>query len=616
MALQTTGAISLDNIQTEFGGTTPIAISEYTKAPNGLVPNTATNTAVDAGPTVEGTSPGVGGSVMAFSDYYGAAKDLTVTSATLSPSSRAEGQSFTLTVNTANAANGTVLYWTMVGTGTYPATGADVGSDTGTITINSNTGSTTITTSDNIESTASPNVQFYVQIRKDSLSGTILGTSNTATITEVWDSIALLGHSIFTTTAGTSGTATSTFGLTATGIARGTSAYTSTIGTSTIDGSAASTVDFPGQWYVSGQDKTQYSARGTWSGTDGTTTGPASGAWVTVGSVNRNWALTTTGTNASRNLVVDIAPTSDLTNILASNTIQFQANSAAYAVTISSTSPTTVLETGSFNVVIATNLAVVPNGSTLYWTLLGTGTSPAVAADLNQGGSGSFTTTGTSTTLSFTAAANADSPFAAAKTLQIQIRSGSTTGTVLATSSTVTINDNSTAVNVSGVTNIVNDRTGLQDNSVIAGITLRSDGLIYTNGANTATTNGVALGSWITGTFTAADYSVRFISQQVYYNQTGVGVSKVPTLSGYYVTVSSVPYYQTTGYPTYVELGTMASNKDFGIQVSKTTSSTDWSAAAKYSFTIQIYQTAQPGNSQTFTFTAEAITDYVAGPLN
>ena len=444
MALQTTGAISLNNIQSEFGGTTPIAISEYTKAPNGLVPNTTLNAAVDAGPPVNGTSPGVGGSVMAFSDYYGTAVEvLSVTSATLSPSSRAEGQSFTLTVNTSSAPNGTVLYWTMVGTGTYPATGADVGSDTGTITINSNTGSVTITTSDNIESTASPNVQFYIQIRKDSLSGTVLATTNTATITEVWDSIALSSHSISTNTAGLSGTASSTFQLRSDGFARSVGSWTSTSGANTIDGASYGSgvgTTYTNEWWVSGQNKAQYSVKGTWSGSGGTIAGPTAGTWVSLGSATRTWTLETSGTNATRSVAIEIAPTSDTGTILASGTITLTANSTVYTASITSVTPTTVSESSSFTVVV--NTSGVPSGTTLYWTLLGTGTNPADSSDLTQGGSGSFVTTGNSTSLSFTAAANADSPYAQANTLQIQIRSGSTSGAVLATTGTITINDN------------------------------------------------------------------------------------------------------------------------------------------------------------------------------
>jgi hypothetical protein len=59
MPLQTTGAISLGNIQTEFGGVNPISISEYVKG-GSYVPNTTTNA------TIKDSLLN-----MKFSDYYG-----------------------------------------------------------------------------------------------------------------------------------------------------------------------------------------------------------------------------------------------------------------------------------------------------------------------------------------------------------------------------------------------------------------------------------------------------------------------------------------------------------------------------------------------------------------
>lgn len=59
MALQTSGAISLLNIATEFGGTAPHSLSEYYRG-GGLVPNTPANTNV---PT---------SGVISLSNFYGA----------------------------------------------------------------------------------------------------------------------------------------------------------------------------------------------------------------------------------------------------------------------------------------------------------------------------------------------------------------------------------------------------------------------------------------------------------------------------------------------------------------------------------------------------------------
>jgi len=57
--MQTSGAISLSNIQGEFGGSNPISISEYLRG-GSLVPNTAANSAI---PTSL--------SNISFSDFYG-----------------------------------------------------------------------------------------------------------------------------------------------------------------------------------------------------------------------------------------------------------------------------------------------------------------------------------------------------------------------------------------------------------------------------------------------------------------------------------------------------------------------------------------------------------------
>tara|TARA_B100001093_G_C26842053_1_gene1020998 strand:- start:1404 stop:2117 length:714 start_codon:yes stop_codon:yes gene_type:complete len=59
MPLQTSGAISLSNIQSEFGGSNPISISEYIRG-GSLVPNTAANSDI---PTSL--------SNISFSDFYG-----------------------------------------------------------------------------------------------------------------------------------------------------------------------------------------------------------------------------------------------------------------------------------------------------------------------------------------------------------------------------------------------------------------------------------------------------------------------------------------------------------------------------------------------------------------
>ena len=58
MVLQTSGTITLNDIQTEFGGSNPIEISEYYRG-GGLVPDTAANSGI---PT---------SGAITLSDFYG-----------------------------------------------------------------------------------------------------------------------------------------------------------------------------------------------------------------------------------------------------------------------------------------------------------------------------------------------------------------------------------------------------------------------------------------------------------------------------------------------------------------------------------------------------------------
>ena len=59
MALQSSGAISLNDIQTEFSGSNPIGINEYYRG-GGLVPDTATNSSIPTSGTID------------LADFYGA----------------------------------------------------------------------------------------------------------------------------------------------------------------------------------------------------------------------------------------------------------------------------------------------------------------------------------------------------------------------------------------------------------------------------------------------------------------------------------------------------------------------------------------------------------------
>mgnify|MGYP000344171740 CR=1 FL=1 len=128
MALQNSGAISLSDIQNEFGGSNPINISEYYRGGNN-VPNISANSNIPTGGTIS------------FNDFYGG----TNVSISVSPSSFTGNgffDSFTLFVTSDTS-------WTVTTTGTdngnwiNPSVTSGTGSTSFTVTIQRNTTGTT-----------------------------------------------------------------------------------------------------------------------------------------------------------------------------------------------------------------------------------------------------------------------------------------------------------------------------------------------------------------------------------------------------------------------------------------------------------------------------------------
>jgi len=93
------------------------------------------------------------------------------------PTSINEGSTGTFNVNTTNVTNGTTLYWTLVLTGNMTA--SDFSAATGSFTINSNTGSFTV--SPLADATTEGAETFQVEIRTGSIGGTIVATSTSVT---------------------------------------------------------------------------------------------------------------------------------------------------------------------------------------------------------------------------------------------------------------------------------------------------------------------------------------------------------------------------------------------------------------------------------------------------
>jgi len=128
MALPSSGVLTLNDIQTEFGGTNPIDLSEYYRG-GGLVPDSALNAAI---PT---------SGVISVSDFYGAANllnlDFTVQGAVVN---RANGTFTGVSIGTADASRMVVIQGgSASGSGTLTApTSVTIGGITAGLVRNTN----------------------------------------------------------------------------------------------------------------------------------------------------------------------------------------------------------------------------------------------------------------------------------------------------------------------------------------------------------------------------------------------------------------------------------------------------------------------------------------------
>ena len=98
-------------------------------------------------------------------------------------SSVAEGSSVTFTVYTANVADGTTLYWSFGTSTTADAADFTDSAITGTVTINSGTGTIVRNIASDFPDSV-PDDQFTIAIRTDSTSGPIKATSSVVVITD------------------------------------------------------------------------------------------------------------------------------------------------------------------------------------------------------------------------------------------------------------------------------------------------------------------------------------------------------------------------------------------------------------------------------------------------
>lgn len=332
------------------------------------------------------------GATLGILDFGRGTKTYAVSSAS---STVGEGASLTFTVNTEFVASGTTLYWTINNDTTA---NADFSAVSGSFTITNNTGSFNITTVADV--TTEGDQTFTVSVRTGSISGTVVATSSTITIS---DTSKAPTYTFTTVPSSINEGATGTFEITTTDVANGTTLYWTINHTTTV------AADFSA---VSGSF-TVNSSTGSFSVTtvaDTTTEGDQTfTVSIRTGSI--------TGTVVTTSATVTVVDTS---------------KTPTYTFT---TTPANINEGANGTFVVTTT--DVADATTLYWTINNTTTA---AADFTAT-SGSFTiTSGTGT---FDVGITADATTEGAQTFTVSIRTVSTSGTIVATSSSITINDTS-----------------------------------------------------------------------------------------------------------------------------------------------------------------------------
>jgi hypothetical protein len=313
----------------------------------------------------------------------------------VSPSSTSitEGTAVTWTITTTNIANGTTLYWT--NGGTTVAGDFSAGVNSGSFTVNSNTGSVSLTpiTTDTLEGTET----IILQVRTGSTAGPIVATSSTVNVA---DAAASYSISPSVSSVNEGGTVT---------------------------------------WTV-----TAYNSATTLYWTNGGTT---VGADFTDSANSGSFTLSGTSGSISRTLTNDVTTEG-------SETIIMQVRTGSTAGPIVATSSTvTVNDTSVPTASVSPSVASCNEGDTVTWTVSTTGYAngtyywtnggTTAAADFSiAANSGSFTLTSGSGSISLTLV-NDVSSGEGSETIIMQIRTGSTAGPIIATSSTVTVNDTS-----------------------------------------------------------------------------------------------------------------------------------------------------------------------------
>lgn len=366
-----------------------------------------------------------------------------------------EGDTVTFTITTTNVTDGTVLDWTNVGA----SQSADFvgGAMSGTVTINSNSG--TITRQLVADLTTEPAAET-LQIQLSS-GGSVVATSNEVNIND----------SSTTPVAPTYALAPSV-----TTISEGQS-VTFTVTTTNLPNTTL-------YWTLSTTAATPRIAAGDVA---------ASSGWVAI-SGNSGTFTVTVNQDASEgesteNLVVDLRTVSTSGTIVASSTPVVQVLNSTYDMTPSAT---TVTE-GTV-VTFTVNTTNVPDGTNLYWTRNTSSTATSGDMSATQG-----IVTINSNTGSFTITALSDGVGETDETMIIDLRVNSYTGGIVATN-TVTITGNQYAMTLivgrSAWSDPSNDQAGYQSGGYgsLSGSTVTPYGTITGIYSNYTAPTGAAAG--------------------------------------------------------------------------------------------------------------------------
>lgn len=373
-----------------------------------------------------------------------------------------EGGTVTFTLN---APGYTTVYWTILPvTGTVDASDFTAGNINGSVALTS--GSGTLALAIKADVTTEGSETFKLEMRKDSITGAVLTTSGTITIS---DTSTAPGYTVIPGVSSVNEGGSVSWVVTTTNITDGTTLYW--VNTGTASGADFSDGQNSGSFTVTGNTATISRTLTNDSTTEGSETIILE---IKTGSIS--------GTTVATSSTVTVADTSI---------------NPGYSISPGASS---VNEGGSVSwTVTTTNVA---DGTTLYWTNSGTTTG----SDFSDGqNSGSFTVTSNTGTISRTL--TNDAATEGSETIVMQVRTGSTAGTIQATSSSVTVADTSLTAGYAFTTTPTSINEGASGSFTVTTTNFPSGTLywtINTNAGDFGTSSGSFTISGSTGTFSVA----------------------------------------------------------------------------------------------------------------